>query len=359
MDKQRILVVSPALSVGGVQKAALEMALLLRDSGFEVAICLLLKQAHFFELPADIPCFEPQQEASGTWARMQQMQAMVKNSCAEFGATTVVVYGRYYSAWAAWALKGTGMKLVVSDRNSPLFVLPLWQRIWIRWAFFVKTPVMALAQTQAAKEAQQRYFGKNTQVVLFPNLLDEIKGDEIPREREKIVLAVGRVTDHLKGLDWLFMVRSLVKNKEWKWVIAGGTAEENPALFHELKALDLEGKITFLGKVKDLSEWYKKAGIFVMTSKSEGFPNAMAEAMQYGMPCVAYNFVGGAKDLISSNELGILVEYGNHHACAEALEELMLNDQKRMAMGHAASESVQRLLRKNRLEEVKLLFENL
>ena len=362
---KRILVISPSLTVGGLQKAALEMALLLRDSGFAVGMGLLFKHKRFFELPKDVPCFEPSQEATGTWARMKQMRNLARNAVKQFDADVVVVYGRYYSAWVAWALRGVDVKVVMSDRNSPLFVLPLWQRAWIRWSYWVNAPVLALAQTEAALVHQEQYFGskwlgifpfrRKTHVVLFPNLLDALKPAEAV-DREKIVLAVGRVTDPLKGMDWLLEVRSLVENTAWKWVVAGGTAEENPVLWKQIQAMNLSDKIDFLGKVKDLDSWYRKAGIFIMTSKSEGFPNALAEAMQHGMPCVAYDFVGGAKDLIVNDQVGVLVEYGHHAACAKAVEALMNDEEKRLALGAAAAESVQRLLRKNRITEVQTLF---
>ncbi len=338
---------------------------MLRDSGFDVGMGLLFKHKRFFDLPGDIPCFEPLQEATGTWARMKQMRNLAREAVTQFDADVVVVYGRYYSAWVAWALRGVDVKLVVSDRNSPLFVLPLWQRIWIRWTYWVNAPVLALAQTEAALVHQEQYFGskwlgifpfrRKTRVVLFPNLLDALKPAEAV-DREKIVLAVGRVTDPLKGMDWLLEVRNLVANTEWKWVVGGGTAEENPVLWKQIQALNLTDKITFLGKVKDLDSWYKKAGIFIMTSKSEGFPNALAEAMQHGMPCVAYDFIGGAKDLIANEKVGVLVEYGDHAACAAAMEALMNDEEKRLALGLAASESVQCLVRKNRINEVQILF---
>ena len=365
---KKIMVISPSLTVGGVQKAALEMAMLLHDTGFDVSLCLLLKQPHFFVLETGIPLVEPGHQAGGIWNRMRQMRDTVLEAYKQFEPEVVVVYGRYYSAWAAWALRGEKVKVVVSDRNSPLFVLPLWQRTWIRLAYMINPPSMALAQTQAAKQHQLHYystkwlglfpFKRKPEVILFPNLLDALKPAEVV-SREKIVLAVGRVTDPLKGLDWLLQVRSLVENTEWKWVLAGGTAEENPLLWKQVQDLNLTDKIIFLGKVKDLDSWYRKAGIFIMTSKSEGFPNALAEAMQHGMPCVAYDFVGGAKDLIDNEQVGVLVEYGNHTACAAAIEDLMENEEKRLALGSAAAESVQRLVRKNRIKEVRTLFEQL
>ena len=70
-------------------------------------------------------------------------------------------------------------------------------------------------------------------------------------------------------------------------------------------------RIKFLGKVEEIDKCYAYAGMFVIPSRSEGFPNALAEAMTAGCCCVTFDFVAGPRDIITNNINGIIVENKN------------------------------------------------
>jgi glycosyltransferase involved in cell wall biosynthesis len=155
-------------------------------------------------------------------------------------------------------------------------------------------------------------------------------------ERNNIILAVGRLGDHLKGFDLLIESFSFMKNKTWELHIAGGdkNGQELKKLATKLGVLD---RITFLGKVQNIDIVYASAGIFVIPSRSEGFPNALAEAMGAGCCCVAFDFVAGPRDMIQHNRSGIIVDSGNMKKLALAIDELIDNPQRRLKLGQEAT----------------------
>ena len=93
------------------------------------------------------------------------------------------------------------------------------------------------------------------------------------------------------------------------------------------------------GKVSDVSTWMEKSHIFCLPSQWEGFPNALAEAMAHGLPCVGFANCAGVRDLIEDGVTGRLVVGEN---CAEslaiALRELMANMELRKQFGQNALE---------------------
>ena len=82
---------------------------------------------------------------------------------------------------------------------------------------------------------------------------------------------------------------------------------------------------------------YAKAGIFVMPSRSEGFPNALAEAMAAGCCCISFDFIAGPRDLIDHNQTGLIVENGNIEALSKTIDELISKPEIRIKFEKAST----------------------
>jgi glycosyltransferase involved in cell wall biosynthesis len=91
-----------------------------------------------------------------------------------------------------------------------------------------------------------------------------------------------------------------------------------------------------LGKVKEIDKCYAYAGMFVIPSRSEGFPNALAEAMTAGCCCIAFDFVAGPNEMITNGVDGILVPSGEIQKLAQAIDELIVNDKLRLILSKNA-----------------------
>lgn len=95
----------------------------------------------------------------------------------------------------------------------------------------------------------------------------------------------------------------------------------------------LEERVLMPGRLGNVSEWYARADLFVLSSRYEGFPNVLAEAMAAGLPVVSSNCPTGPSDLVHNGVDGILVPVGDTDALAEALDLLMRNALLRQSLG--------------------------
>ena len=127
----------------------------------------------------------------------------------------------------------------------------------------------------------------------------------------KRVIAVGRL-EWVKGYDRLLDAWKIVSNKHSDWhldIFGVGTWEQD--LKNQQKNLGLEDKLTIHPATPAINVEYSNSSIFVGTSHFEGFPLVLLEAMQVGLPCVAFDCPFGPSAVIKDGENGFLVEDGN------------------------------------------------
>lgn len=90
--------------------------------------------------------------------------------------------------------------------------------------------------------------------------------------------------------------------------------------------LEIGERVRFPGYIEDISPWYEIADAAVSSSRSEGLPFSMMEAMYFGLPVVA-SAVKGHMDLIEEGKTGLLYPYGDWVACAQQIKRLMEDPQ--------------------------------
>jgi glycosyltransferase involved in cell wall biosynthesis len=124
---------------------------------------------------------------------------------------------------------------------------------------------------------------------------------------KNIILAVGRL-EYQKGFDTLLDSFSNVHRKynDWDLVIVGKGGHDD-YLRNYAEKLNLGSRVHFLGRVGNIGDWYQRAEIFVMSSRYEGFPNALLEAMSYGNAVISFDCDTGPREIIENNENGLLV----------------------------------------------------
>lgn len=162
------------------------------------------------------------------------------------------------------------------------------------------------------------------------------------RPGERWLLAVGRLVDQ-KGFDLLINAFQKLASRFplWRLFILG----EGPlrgALERQVEESGLTGRIELPGRAGNVGEWYQASDLYVMSSRFEGFPNTLTEAMAHGLPAVSFDCDTGPRDIIRHEVDGLLVPAGDEDALAEALARLMADDVLRTRYAARAVEVRQR-----------------
>jgi glycosyltransferase involved in cell wall biosynthesis len=112
------------------------------------------------------------------------------------------------------------------------------------------------------------------------------------------------------------------------------------AMRHEAAAAGRSDRLAFTGVTHDVHDYMRAADVFVLTSRREGLPVALLEAMACGLPCVASRLPGSTDIIITHGENGLLVPVGDRDAVAQALAAVLRDEPLAASLGSAARATV-------------------
>lgn len=181
----------------------------------------------------------------------------------------------------------------------------------------------------------------------------QVPGDAI------VVTTVGRLTEIKQHRLFLEMASRLAGQSDRFVFLIVGDGELRPALEARAAELGIANRTRFLGWRGDLQTIYGATDVFVLTSRNEGTPVALIEAMAAGVSSVSTD-VGGVRDVITGPDVGCLVPFGNPAALADAVWSLANDSARRDEVGIAARASVRERYHAGRLRrDITILYREL
>jgi glycosyltransferase involved in cell wall biosynthesis len=146
------------------------------------------------------------------------------------------------------------------------------------------------------------------------------------------LIAVGRLK---APKDFLALIRALAELPDGSFeALIVGDGPERAEVEAEARRLGLAGRVRLAGEREDVAELLADSDVFVLSSRSEGLPVSVLEAMAAELPVVASE-VGGLAELVVDGETGILVPPGDVQALATALGRLVAEPELRRSLGAA------------------------
>ncbi|MFB7370474.1 glycosyltransferase family 4 protein [Streptomyces sp. NPDC056222] len=210
--------------------------------------------------------------------------------------------------------------------------------------------MLALTREDADLWIRQRF----DHVGAMPNPLPFFPDEPSPRSA-KVVVSIGRLHEE-KGVDLLLEAWSEVAPKHPDWTLRlYGSGEEEAALKKQSEQLGLTSSVEWMGRTSDVPGVLKDSSLFALSSRGEGFPLALMEAMATAVPCVAFDVAPGVREIITDGENGLVVPPGNTAEFARKLDKLISDQELRDRMGEAARVDIQRYS----TDEIVARWENL
>jgi glycosyltransferase involved in cell wall biosynthesis len=159
---------------------------------------------------------------------------------------------------------------------------------------------------------------------------------------EMVILCVGRLSKEKAQIDMVRAMQHLrqMSPKRAVRLMIVGDGPERTRISQAIQSADLGKRVVLAGHLKDPTPYYEAADVVAIPSLSEGSPNALLEAMAFGVPVVATE-VGGIPEIVTHGETALLVPARNPGAMAAAIDLLFSNPDKGIALARQARRKVE------------------
>ncbi len=343
--KRRICFVISSLSAGGSERVLSHMANYWVAKDIEVIIITL---SHIEE---DFYVLDPRvrrvsihaiRKSGSIWRgilnNLMRLR-LLRNAIKEAAPDVVISFLASTNVLTIGATRALGVPIVVCERNNPVhFELG---RVWNRLRIAAYSHAQAVVvQTDAVRKWAEQVVPAHS-IWIIPNPVSPIAACSSPSSQlatpKKLILAMGRLVP-VKGFDLLLraFARSQAR-QHWTLAILG-EGPEREWLDEIAREEGIQSSLLMPGLLREIDQVLKEAEIFVLSSRSEGFPNALLEAMACGVSVISFDCPNGPREILGHGERGILVENGDVAALSRAIDRLALNPEEREVFSCRARE---------------------
>lgn len=218
-----------------------------------------------------------------------------------------------------------------------------------------------IVMTKGAKEKYDEWLKNEKikpEVVVIPNMIKENKNGKLSTLCNNQIISVGRLED-VKDFYTLILVFSVIVKKYPNYVlkiIGEGSMREK--LEEQIKKCNLQKNVILTGRrtENEINNELIKSDVFVLTSKSESFSLVLCEAMNFGVPCIAFDVDVGPREIIQDGKNGFLIENRNVDLMIERLDELLYNISLRRFLGSNSYNVAKNYYSENIINKWKNIF---
>lgn len=236
------------------------------------------------------------------------------------------------------AAQGLDLPVVVSERSNPERQYPgrVWN--WLRMKLYPRAYGL-VTMTEGARDFFPAKLRARSWIIPNPVMP---AAERRPGHEGRRLAAVGRL-EAVKGFDLLLQAFGMIADDfpDWKLVI-WGEGRERATLEALRDRLGLAYRVEFPGLSRQPGAWVETADAFVLSSRYEGFPNVLLEAMAHGLPAVSFDCRWGPREMIRHGVDGLLAAPQDVAELAAMLAAVMRDAGLRSRLASAARVSAQR-----------------
>ena len=338
-SKKHIAFIIYSLDSGGAERVVTTLANHFVNL-YEVSIITIINKPSFYKLNNEVNleyCVNKVTKSKGVLSALNnnlKLMRKIKGHLRTLNVDVALSFMTTSNVLSVLATKALKIPCIISERSNPYIYThnSFWNKL-IRYTY--PKANYLVVQSKLIEDYYNK-FVDGMRIVILPNPISETLSStkNISEVRKHTILNVGRL-DCNKAQDLLIKAFANVKNHDWNLIFVGDgeLSDQYQTLTQEL---GLNDKIIFTGNINNIQDYYNEASIFAFTSKSEGFPNALVEAMYFEMACVSTDCPTGPSEVIEDNKNGFLIDVDSQPQLESKLQKLMDSETLRISFGKEA-----------------------
>lgn len=319
---RKITFACSVLNYGGVGKILAFVTSSLLSEGWQVDVLSLRNEKRPVFLPEGASFASIEEiEATNRVSWRLKLISKIRKEIKKGGVKTICTFGSEPSVMVRLATLCMKHITVISAERSDPYTLPkMWQKL-SSWAYSHSD--YCVFQLEKQRDFHSDRVKKKSFVI--PNAFIP-KGEPVEaiKEKRKVIVSAGRFV-HQKGYDTLIRAFAKVSkmHPDYTLELYGG-GEEKELYEQIIREEGIEGKVKLFDYVKDVESVIAGCSAFVLSSRFEGIPNVLIEAMSVGVPAVATDCTpGGPAFLTDNGKRGLLVPVDDVDAMADAICKIL------------------------------------
>lgn len=329
---------------GGVQRVLCNLANLWTAMGYRVILLTDSPASQDdYALPSGIKRIVVPHYQSIDKNTYKERFHVIVNALQEYHVDVVVYHAWVMNLmlWDELAIKSTGAAFVAHCHN--IFSLPIlngWKNpLSVLGPYYIADAVITLSD---ADQAFWNHINANVYKTINPMPQDARDLKPTYGTDRHDVLWLGRMSPEKQPQDALTIIQKVMQHiPDARLHIVGSSSDPRyMEQFNQLiQSMGIQANVVMHGFCKDVQQFYNNSSVFLMTSAYEGYPLTLQESKLSGIPCVMYELP--YLTLCQGNHGIMPVPQNDTTAAANAIIDLFLDEEKRLALGHQAREHIE------------------
>jgi glycosyltransferase involved in cell wall biosynthesis len=338
-----VIIITRADDLGGAQSHVRDLAPALASEGFDVVVIGGLGGALFDHLEAQgVSCRKLEHlvhpiKPATDWRALGEIRAVLRELKPDLVAThsnKAGLLGRFAAHSLRIPAVHTSHGFLFSGEK--LNISGHFYRLIEKAAARFSSAVIAVSGSEFNKAVNLKVIPREKLVVVHNGIPDSAEQALAKPELEPARLVMVARFAEPKDHETLLQALGQLKDLPWSMQLVGDGVKK--AVAEELAVnLGIAERVEFAGVREDVGALLAGSSLFILSSRREGFPISILEAMRAGLPVVASD-CGGISEAVAEGETGLLFSPGNFEALKVCLEKLITNPQLRRKMGRAGRE---------------------